>query len=101
VNNNYYRLSRAYPDPADPDSVPAGLDQLFTVTNGPSYRLAVDMGDIDGARIVITTGQSGNPFDAHYGDMIPLWATGETVPLPFSPGNVVASAVQTLTLSPP
>lgn len=59
------------------------------------------MGDLDGARIVITTGQSGNPFDPHYGDLIPLWATGETVPLPFSPGNVAASAFQTLTLTSP
>ncbi len=101
VNNNYYRLSRAYPDPADRESAGVGLDGLFMVTNGPSYRLAVDMGDLDGARIVITTGQSGNPFDPHYGDMIPLWASGESVPLPFSPGNVAASAIQTLTLSPP
>jgi penicillin amidase len=101
VNNNYYRVSRAYPDPADPDYVPLGLDELFHVTNGPSYRLAIDMGDLDGARIMITTGQSGNPFDPHYGDLIPLWAAGESVPLPFSPGNVAASAVQTLTLTPP
>lgn len=100
VNNNYYRVSRAYPDPADPGYVPFGVDRLFWVTNGPSYRLAVDMGDLDGARIVITTGQSGNPFDPHYGDMIDAWAAGQTVPLPFSPGNIAASAVQTLTLAP-
>jgi len=50
---------------------------------------------------VITTGQSGNPFAGHYGDMIALWATGQTVALPFSPGNVAASAVETLTLTPP
>ena len=35
--------------------------ELFTVTNLPSYRLAIDMSDLDGARIVITTGQSGQP----------------------------------------
>ena len=55
----------------------------------------------DAARIVITTGQSGNAFAAHYGDLIPLWATGQTVPLPFSAGNVAASAIETLTLTPP
>ena len=101
VQNNYYQLSRAYPDPNDADSVPLGITDVFGVTNGPSYRLTIDMNDLDGARIVITTGQSGNPFDAHYGDMIPLWANGDTVPLPFSPANVAASASQTLTLSPP
>jgi penicillin amidase len=101
IDNNYYRLSRAYPDPADPDYVPLGITEVFGVTNGPSYRLSVDMNDLDAARIIITTGQSGNPFDQHYGDLIPLWAAGDTVALPFSSGNVAASAVQTLTLSPP
>jgi penicillin amidase len=100
IDNNYYRVSRAYPDPNDPDYVPLGITEVFGVTNGPSYRLTVDMNDLDGARIVITTGQSGNPFDPHYGDMIPLWASGDTVPLPFSEGSIAATTVQTLTLSP-
>jgi penicillin amidase len=101
IDNNYYRISRAYPDPAKPDYKPVGLGQVFEVSNGPSFRFAIDMSDLDAAQIVITTGQSGNPFDAHYGDLIPLWAVGESVALPFSPSNVAASAVQTLTLSPP
>jgi len=101
VLNTYYRLGGAYGDPDDPTSVGAGVDHLFDVTNGPSYRLTVDMSDLDGARIIITTGQSGNPFSNHYQDLVGLWATGQTVPLPFSPDNVAASAVQTLTLSPP
>jgi penicillin amidase len=101
IQNNYYQVSRAYPDPGDPGDRGLGITQLYGVTNGPSYRLTIDMNDLDGARIVITTGQSGNAFDAHYGDLIPTWADGGTVPLPFSPGNVAASAAQTLTLSPP
>jgi penicillin amidase len=101
IDNNYYRLDRAYANPDDPKSVGLGITDLFSVTNGPSYRFTIDMGDLDGARIVITTGQSGNPFDTHYGDMVGLWANGETVPLPFSAGNVAATATQTLTLSPP
>ena len=101
VQNNYYRVSRAYPDPDDPEYVPLGMKDLYSVTNGPSYRFTIDMNDLDGARIVITTGQSGNPFDAHYGDMIPMWANGDSVLLPFSPGNVAASEAQTLTLTPP
>jgi penicillin amidase len=94
-------VGRAYADPDDPAYVPLSNVEVFGVTNGPSYRLTIDMGDIDGARIVITTGQSGNPGDPHYGDMIPLWAEGQTIALPFSPGNVQASAAQTLTLTPP
>jgi penicillin amidase len=101
VQNNYYRVQRAYADPTDPGYVPLRNVEVFGVTNGPSYRLTIDMADIDGAQIVITTGQSGNVGDPHYGDLIPLWADGQAIPLPFSPGNVQASAAQTLTLSPP
>ena len=71
-----------------------GIDRVFDVTNLPSYRLTIDMRDLDGARIVITTGQSGNPFDQHYGDLIPLWANGDTLALPFSAPNVASSAAQ-------
>jgi penicillin G amidase len=101
IQNNYYRVRRAYPDPDHPDAKPPSNVEVFGVTNGPSYRFTIDMGDIEGARIIITTGQSGNPGDPHYGDLIPLWADGQTIPLPFSVGNVQASAAQTLTLTPP
>jgi penicillin amidase len=101
IDNNYSQISRAYPDPDDPDTEPLGLGRLFSVTNGPSLRFVVDMSDVDGAQIVITTGQSGNPFAAHYGDLIALWASGQTVGLAFSAGNIAASAIETLTLTPP
>jgi penicillin amidase len=101
IDNTYYRVSAGYPDPSDATYVPAKIDQLYAVTNGPSYRFTIDMGDLDGARIVITTGQSGNPFDTHYGDMVATWIAGGTVPLPFSPGEVSATVVETVTLSPP
>ena len=64
---------RAYPDPTDPDYVPVGIDHVFDMTNMPSYRLTIDMRDLDGARLIITTGQSGNPFDRHYNDQIEPW----------------------------
>jgi penicillin amidase len=100
IDASYYRLSRAYPDPEDPDFQPLGIDGLFTVTNLPSYRLVMDMSDLDGARIVITTGQSGLPFDRHYSDQIEPWRTGTTLPLPFTPAAVDAATVATLTLEP-
>jgi penicillin amidase len=100
INNSYYRLSRAYPDPTDPDVAPLGIDQLFTVTNLPSYRLLVDLSDLDGARIVITTGQSGQPFAPHYDDQIDAWRNGETLPLPFTRDAIAAATVATLTLTP-
>jgi hypothetical protein len=41
------------------DYVPVGIDHVFDVTNLPSYRLTIEMSDLDGARIVITTGPGG------------------------------------------
>jgi len=100
VDNTYYQERRAYADPNDPSYVPVGIDHVFDVTNGPSYRLAVDMADLDAARIIITTGQSGNPLDRHYADLIPTWASGATIPLPFSPSAIDGSTVAKLTLTP-
>ncbi len=100
VNNTYMRFSSAYPDPTDPDYVPVGIDHVFEMTNMPSYRMTIDMRDLDGARLIITTGQSGNPFDRHYNDQIGPWIDGETVPLPFTPGAIAAAAASTLTLTP-
>ncbi|HET9521812.1 MAG TPA: penicillin acylase family protein [Candidatus Limnocylindrales bacterium] len=100
INNTYFRPSRGYPDPEESDPAPAGLTTIFEVTNLPSYRLTIDMSDLDGARIVQTTGQSGNPADSHYGDLIDEWAAGETVPLPFTEAAVEAAAVRRLELVP-
>jgi penicillin amidase len=100
LNNTYYRIDRAYPDPTDPDAPVLGLRDIFSVTNAPSYRLAIDMSDLDGARIVTTTGQSGNPFDRHYGDQIETWLEGRTLDLPFSREAVAAAGVELLTLLP-
>jgi penicillin amidase len=102
VNNTYWRFEQAYDDPYDEEDVPTDdLLRLFSVTNLPSYRLAIDMTDLDGARIVTTTGQSGNPFAAHYGDLIDEWTDGRTIPLPFTRPAVEEAEVDTLRLEPP
>ncbi|HEY0444539.1 MAG TPA: penicillin acylase family protein, partial [Candidatus Limnocylindrales bacterium] len=100
VLNTYYDTSRAYPDPADRTFKPVGIDHVFDVTVLPSFRLSVDMSDLDGAQIIQTTGQSGNPFDGHYGDMIETWRTGGTVPLPFSRKAIDKAAAATITFMP-
>lgn len=100
VNNTYFRPSRAYRDPDDATYKPVGIDGVFAVTNLPSYRLSIDMADLDGAQIVQTTGQSGNPFDRHYGDLIDEWLTGQAVPLPFTQSAVSDAAIETLQLVP-
>ena len=101
VDNNYYRLSRAYPDPYDPDFEPAAtLGELYSVTNGPSMRALYDMSDLDAGRIITTTGQSGVPFSRHANDWIPKWLANETVPLPFTDAAIDAEAAATLVLTP-
>lgn len=58
------------------------------------------MSNPDAARIITTTGQSSNPFDRHDGDLIDRWATGQTIPLPFSSEATGRSVVTTLTRMP-
>ena len=47
-----------------------------------------------------TTGQSGVPFDAHYGDLIGDWLSDKDVPLPFTQAAVDRAGTQRLTLTP-
>jgi penicillin amidase len=58
------------------------------------------MSDLDGARIVTTTGQSGNPFDRHYDDMIDHWRQGESLPFPFTAAAAKAATGAELVLHP-
>ena len=54
---------------------PASLD-AFTLRTSRRTGSRSTCPTLDAARIVITTGQSGNPFDRHYGDLIDDWSTG-------------------------
>ncbi len=100
VDNTQTTPSAWYPDPSDPGAGHGTLLDAFAAGTIPSYRLTVDLGNLDAATIIQTTGQSGNPLDRHYGDLIDDWIAGRTVPLPFSPDAVRRSAVSTLVLSP-
>ncbi len=55
------------------------LDGSFLMTDGPSYRQILDLSDLEGGLYVHTTGQSGNVFDPHYRDFLPLWRDGRYV----------------------
>jgi len=100
VDNITTTLGAWYPDPKVPGAKPGTLFDAFAASTIPSYRLAIDMGDLDGARIIQTTGQAGNPMDRHYGDLIDDWLAGRTLPFPFTPDAVRRAAVTTLTLAP-
>ena len=78
-------------------------------TIGPSWRMLVALGALDGelprAEVVYPGGQSGRPGHPHYTDMLDAWAAGEYYPvtLAFTPAAALAAAggrAQRLTLTP-
>ena len=68
-------------------------DGSFLMTDGPSYRQVLDLSDFSRSLYVNTTGQSGNVFDRHYRDFLPLWRDGRYVRFGEGP-------METLTLEP-
>lgn len=102
VNDGNTSLGAWYPDPDEPDATPGTLIDAFTMTNHPSYRLAIEMAPerLDAARIVISTGQGGNPGGRHYSDLIDDWITGRTAPLPFTRDAVEGRTSTRLILEP-
>ncbi|WP_402467207.1 penicillin acylase family protein [Isoptericola aurantiacus] len=72
----------------------------FAVTTGPSMRMVVDLGDLDGSTWVAAGGVSGHPASSHYEDQLAAWADGETFRFPFSRAAVESSAADTATLTP-
>ncbi len=56
----------------------------FRQTNGPSFRIVVDVGNWDGSRAINYPGQSGDPESPHYRDLAPLWLEGKYFPLLYS-----------------
>ncbi|MFP5406269.1 MAG: penicillin acylase family protein, partial [Gammaproteobacteria bacterium] len=72
----------------------------FRQTNGPSFRVVVDVGNWDNSRAVNHPGQSGDPASPHYRDLAPLWLTGEYFPLLYSRKAVEAATQARIRLLP-
>jgi len=51
----------------------------------------VDVGDWEKTLGINTPGQSGNPDDAHYRDLFPLWATDRFITVPYARDRVSAN----------
>jgi penicillin G amidase len=69
-------------------------------TSGASFRIVVDVGDWEKTLGVNTPGQSGNPDDAHYRDLFPLWATDRFFAVPYARDRVKAASEKTSVLIP-
>jgi penicillin amidase len=72
----------------------------FRIIAGASVRIVIDVGDWDRSRCINAPGQSGDPRSVHYADLAPLWASGQYVPLLYSPDAVNSAARNRLELSP-
>ena len=73
----------------------------YTNILGPSMRQITSMANIDQSLSVIYSGQSGHPFNQHYGDQVEMWKTGAYHQMPISREGVAAVATDTLYLVPP
>jgi penicillin amidase len=70
-------------------------------TTGVSQRHVVDMGNVDGTGgFILSTGQSGLPFDEHYRDQWRRWQDGGLWPIPLDRDRAVAGGVHRLLLVP-
>jgi penicillin amidase len=86
--------------PGDGYTVDATGGPNYSQTTGASYREVLDLSDWDRSIMTNVPGESGNPGDPHYGDLIDAWAAGQYHPLPFSRNAVEAAAEMKLTLLP-
>lgn len=72
----------------------------YGVTVCPSMRMVIPLDDLDAARWINLTGESGHAYDSHYTDQTALWASGRTLRWAFSRSAVRRAAADTLTLRP-
>jgi penicillin G amidase len=69
-------------------------------THGASFREILDVSDWDRSVAASVPGQSGQPGNKHYGDLLSLWAEGKYFPLLYSKQKVEVMAKQRLALEP-
>jgi penicillin amidase len=72
----------------------------FAVVLGQELRFVVDFADLDGAAMVLTTGQSGQPASRHYLDHLALWLRGDHPRVPFTREAVDKATTGTTRIDP-
>jgi len=73
----------------------------YTQTYGPFYEQDIDMRNQNSSRWILAPGASGQPFSPHFGDQLPLWEAGQTLPMILARSSLAqAPSTQTLTLTP-
>ncbi|MCB2204672.1 penicillin acylase family protein [bacterium] len=72
----------------------------YNAVVGPSMRFVTDMHAPDSSYIIITSGQSGQPFSDHYADQAVLWQSGAMHRLVLDAATVRRSPWKCLILQP-
>ena len=72
----------------------------FSHIHGATLRAVYDLANLDNSRFIIATGQSGNPFSPHYGDLVERWRDGDSFTIAGSPTELARGSNATLTLHP-
>ena len=63
-------------------------------------RQIIDLANFDNSVWVTTTGESGQPFSAHYSDLVPLWDQGRYQKMLFT-ASAIAKDNQALLIMQP
>ncbi|HKW79234.1 MAG TPA: penicillin acylase family protein [Candidatus Limnocylindria bacterium] len=66
------------------DNGPFDPKAPYAQTSHPSMRMVVDLSDLEATRVVYATGQAGQPFATHWGDLTRKWLDGGYVTLRFA-----------------
>ena len=72
----------------------------FLVRSGASFRMVLDVGNWDAARMTNAPGQSGDPRSPFYGNLLDGWATDGSFPLLYSEEQVRANKALVIRLTP-
>lgn len=76
------------------------LPSDFLVRGGASWRMVLDVGNWDAARMTNAPGQSGVPGDPHYDDLLRGWAELDDFPLLYDRAAVEAATRERIELRP-
>ena len=63
----------------------------YNVKAGPSTRRVIDFNDVENAKAILPTGQSGNVFSKHYKDQAAKYLKGEFVKMMMNKEEIKAS----------
>lgn len=69
-------------------------DGFYKVKGGPSSRRVIDFSDIENSLGILPTGQSGNPFSAHYADQAELYNTGKFRKMKLNKKEIIQSSTK-------